>query len=103
VCIKCKNLNFSFRIICNRCQLPKLESDRLFEQYMKNLMNYVKINEIFQQQINESANNNNSKSEFNNNKQHLRKREKNLQESLYNNNYFNNEQSGKTNNFGNSK
>lgn len=51
VCIKCKNLNFSFRVVCNRCQLTKAESDKLFEQYMKNLMNYVKINEIIQNQI----------------------------------------------------
>jgi len=49
VCIKCKNLNFSFRGVCNRCQLTKLESDKLFDQYMKNLMSYVKINEICQQ------------------------------------------------------
>lgn len=26
-CAKCGNLNFSFRIICNRCQLPKKDSD----------------------------------------------------------------------------
>ena len=35
VCLKCRNLNFSFRITCNRCQLSKIESERLFEQYMK--------------------------------------------------------------------
>ena len=52
VCIKCKNLNFSFRIVCNRCQLPKNESDKMFQQYMDNLMNYVKINEMMQAQIN---------------------------------------------------
>lgn len=51
VCIKCKNLNFSFRVVCNRCQLTKVESEKLFEQYMKNLMNYVKINELLQNQI----------------------------------------------------
>ena len=51
VCIKCKNLNFSFRLVCNRCQLAKTESEKLFEQYMKNLMNYVKINELLQNQI----------------------------------------------------
>jgi len=51
VCIKCKNLNFSFRLICNRCQLTKIESEKLFEQYMKNLMNYVKLNEILQNQL----------------------------------------------------
>jgi len=46
-----KNLNFSFRLICNRCQLTKIESEKLFEQYMKNLMNYVKLNEILQNQL----------------------------------------------------
>jgi hypothetical protein len=51
VCIKCKNLNFSFRVVCNRCQLPKAESDKMFESYMGNLMNYVKINEMMQQRI----------------------------------------------------
>jgi len=45
VCIKCKNLNFSFRLICNRCQLTKIESEKLFEKYMNNLMNYVKLND----------------------------------------------------------
>lgn len=28
-CFKCKNLNFSFRVICNRCQLSKKESENL--------------------------------------------------------------------------
>jgi hypothetical protein len=51
VCIKCKNLNFSFRVVCNRCQIPKTESDKMFEHYMSNLMNYVKVNEIMQQKI----------------------------------------------------
>lgn len=50
-CIKCKNLNFSFRAVCNRCQLTKIESDKLFDQYMKNLMSYVKINELYQNQV----------------------------------------------------
>lgn len=48
VCIKCKNLNFSFRLICNRCQMPKIESDKMFNQYMNNLINYVKFNDILQ-------------------------------------------------------
>ena len=26
-CFKCKNLNFSFRVTCNRCQLSKKESE----------------------------------------------------------------------------
>ena len=29
ICFKCKNVNFAFRIICNRCQLPKIESEKL--------------------------------------------------------------------------
>ena len=28
VCSSCKNLNFAFRIICNRCHLPKVESEK---------------------------------------------------------------------------
>jgi hypothetical protein len=28
VCINCKNLNFSFRLSCNRCQLPKPEPEK---------------------------------------------------------------------------
>jgi hypothetical protein len=52
VCIKCKNLNFSFRVVCNRCQLPKKESQKIYDNYMKNLMSYVKINEIMQKGVN---------------------------------------------------
>lgn len=59
MCIKCKNLNFSFRLSCNRCQLTKQESENLFDQYMKNLMNYVKLNEILQNQILNNSNLNN--------------------------------------------
>jgi hypothetical protein len=59
VCIQCKNLNFSFRVVCNRCQLTKEESENLFDQYMKNLMNYVKLNEILQNQIFNNSNFNN--------------------------------------------
>jgi hypothetical protein len=51
VCIKCKNLNFSFRVICNRCQLPKTESEEIYDQYMTNLMNYIKMNEMMQSQM----------------------------------------------------
>jgi hypothetical protein len=51
VCMKCKNLNFSFRIICNRCKIPKMDSEKLYEDHMKNLYNYVKINEMYQNQV----------------------------------------------------
>jgi hypothetical protein len=51
VCIKCKNLNFSFRVICNRCQMPKMESEKMFEQHMGNLINYAKLNDMTQYQM----------------------------------------------------
>lgn len=51
VCMKCKNLNFSFRMICNRCKIPKADSERLYEEHLKNLYNYVKINEMYQSQV----------------------------------------------------
>lgn len=51
VCIKCKNLNFSFRIVCNRCQIPKTDSEKLFDNYMNNLTHYFKLNEMMQQQM----------------------------------------------------
>ncbi len=31
-CFKCKNLNFSFRVNCNRCQMSKKESEKLHEE-----------------------------------------------------------------------
>ena len=51
VCIKCKNLNFSFRVMCNRCQMTKYESERLTDQYLVNYSNYIKFNEMMQQRI----------------------------------------------------
>lgn len=42
-CFKCKNLNFSFRIVCNRCQLLKNESESQYDQYSKNIQNLIKI------------------------------------------------------------
>ena len=32
ICVKCKNLNFAFRIQCNRCHLTKSENNKLLEQ-----------------------------------------------------------------------
>lgn len=51
VCVKCKNLNFSFRVMCNRCQMTKFESEKLTEQYNINYQNYIKFNEMMQQRI----------------------------------------------------
>ena len=52
VCVKCKNLNFAFRSSCNRCQITKSDNDKLYEQYMNNLLNYCKINDILQSKYN---------------------------------------------------
>ena len=36
ICFNCKNLNFSFRTICNRCQLSKEESEDMLVKYQMN-------------------------------------------------------------------
>jgi len=52
ICTRCKNLNFSFRIVCNRCKISKAESEVLYEGYhMQNIFNLVKYNELIQNQI----------------------------------------------------
>jgi hypothetical protein len=43
ICSKCKNLNFSFRMKCNRCQLSKDESDKIPNL---NTDSFIKQNEI---------------------------------------------------------
>jgi len=45
VCIKCKNLNFSFRIVCNRCKITKEENDKISEEHMKAIQEFSKKNE----------------------------------------------------------
>jgi len=64
VCMKCKNLNFSFRIICNRCKIPKVESEKLYDEHIKSLYNYVKINEMYQNQVLKQNYNNNPNQVF---------------------------------------
>ena len=51
VCIRCKNLNFSFRIICNRCKFSKGDSENFYEEYLLNLQNCAKINENYQNKV----------------------------------------------------
>ena len=45
-CAKCANLNFSFRVICNRCNFSKIESEKLMKQNIRNynIMNLGNIN-----------------------------------------------------------
>ena len=40
ICIKCHNLNFSFRTNCNRCHLTKSENHKMMYQqkYVRNLL-----------------------------------------------------------------
>jgi len=52
ICTRCKNLNFSFRIVCNRCKISKSESEVLYEgHHMQNIFNLIKYNELIQNQI----------------------------------------------------
>jgi len=51
VCMKCKNLNFSFRVVCNRCQLPKNESELLYLEHMNSLKSLNLQNDFLQNQI----------------------------------------------------
>ena len=41
ICFSCKNLNFAFRTLCNRCQLSKDESDNYFRQFNLNNQNIL--------------------------------------------------------------
>jgi len=52
ICTRCKNLNFSFRIVCNRCKISKAESEVLYEgNHMQNIFNLLKYNELIHTQI----------------------------------------------------
>lgn len=45
VCFQCKNVNFSFRVICNRCELPKVQSETLMvNSYQHVLLNNILLN-----------------------------------------------------------
>jgi len=51
VCTRCKNLNFSFRIMCNRCKISKTESEMIYEGHMHNIYNLIKYNELIHSQM----------------------------------------------------
>ena len=45
VCFQCKNVNFSFRVICNRCELPKVQSETLMvNSYQNVILNNILLN-----------------------------------------------------------
>ena len=43
-CFDCHNLNFSFRVKCNRCGLPKSSSDGKYEEFKAKKMNSALYN-----------------------------------------------------------
>ena len=52
ICSNCQNLNFAFRIICNRCHIEKIESEKnqiYLENNKREFNNFViNKNEIYQ-------------------------------------------------------
>ena len=42
-CYRCKNINFSFRNICNKCKLPKEESEKKFEEVGEALLKLADV------------------------------------------------------------
>ena len=44
-CYYCKNLNFTFRNICNRCHITKDISDKGHEKYFQDVLNQINVNE----------------------------------------------------------
>ena len=53
-CFNCKNMNFSFRLTCNRCQMKKIDSDKeipgesaLVESLIKSFTQSLPILAIF--------------------------------------------------------
>ena len=58
ICFKCQNLNFAFRIFCNRCQLSKEESYKYFNGFNeknKNIENIINNNNTTNLFINQKA------------------------------------------------
>jgi len=45
ICMRCKNLNFSFRVVCNRCKIPKSDSENIYDDHVNNLMKLKTTNE----------------------------------------------------------
>ena len=61
LCPKCRNLNFAFRLICNRCQLAKSEAENMISFQQNILINNNLMGKRFgyNQQQNPQNNNNN--------------------------------------------
>lgn len=58
ICLKCKNLNFSFRTVCNRCAMPRASFDKTTEN--------ANSNEIIIREPKKSNNYYHSKTEYSN-------------------------------------
>ena len=61
ICKNCRNLNFSFRIECNRCKLPKKD---IIDNY-KNINDNINSNVKNDQSLNLYNNSNNNNSSYN--------------------------------------
>ena len=44
-CYDCKNINFSYRDVCNRCKLPKEESEKKYQKDGQRLLKIFNINQ----------------------------------------------------------
>jgi len=50
-CMKCKNLNFSFRIICNRCKLSKQDVNNFNDSFINSMKNSQNTNHYQQHAV----------------------------------------------------
>ena len=57
-CFYCKNLNFSFRNECNKCNISKEKSDEGHDNYFQRILNQIIINEEKRKNSNCKYNNN---------------------------------------------
>jgi len=46
-CYDCKNINFSFRNVCNRCKLPKEESEKKYKEAGERFLKLFNINQNY--------------------------------------------------------
>ena len=54
ICSSCKNLNFAFRVICNRCHLSKNESQKFYKDKENDKENNYKYNSENENNVNKS-------------------------------------------------
>ena len=65
ICKNCRNLNFAFRVECNRCKLPKKDAIEIPKNKDINVINEDK-NNTFDVEHNVNINNSNINNQYNN-------------------------------------